>query len=127
MPPAPLTPLTEVCPPNITAVPPPAAILPGVPPTSRLYPGDDTLTPTSRDVGVRIRFPEGEREVMSELAPEAAAPKSALSRAVLEAWVPPRVMTIGPGWPFGADKEGLDQALATPNEEPLRMAKLKIR
>jgi hypothetical protein len=36
-------------------------------------------------------------------------------------------MTIGPGSPFGADEEGLDQALATPKEEPLRIAKEKIR
>ena len=36
-------------------------------------------------VGEMIKFPDGEREVMSELAPEAAMPKSALSWAVLEA------------------------------------------
>jgi hypothetical protein len=61
-------------------------------------------------VGEIIRFPEGEREVMSELAPEAAAPKSALAEAAEEAPVPPSDTGIGTRDSVGGVADGLVQA-----------------
>ena len=57
-----------------------------------------------------MRFPEGEREVISELAPEAAAPRSALAETVEEAPVPPSVIGMGVRDSVGGVVDGLVQA-----------------
>ena len=60
-----------------------------------------------------MRLPEGEREVISELAPEAAAPRSALAEAAEEAPVPPSVTGMGVRDSVGGVVEGLVQPKAT--------------
>ena len=60
--------------------------------------------------GDNIRFPDGDKEVMSELAPEAAAPKSALAEAAEEAPVPPSDTGIGTRDSVGGVAEGLVHA-----------------
>ncbi|MCL5007028.1 MAG: hypothetical protein M1153_02745, partial [Patescibacteria group bacterium] len=49
-------------------------------------------------------------DVMSVLAPEAAAPRLLLAPLTVEAPVPPSVTEMGPGVPFGGDWVGLTKA-----------------
>ena len=60
-----------------------------------------------------IRFPDGDKEVISELAPEAAAPRSALAEAAELAPVPPSVIGMGVRDSMGGVVEGLVQPKAT--------------
>ena len=73
-------------------------------------------------VGEMIRFPEGDKEVISELAPEAAAPKSALAEAAEEAPVPPSDTGIGTRDSVGGVAEGLVHPIAISKRlNPLHM------
>ncbi len=85
-----------------------------VPATVKYCPGVEVPIPMF-PVGERMRFPEGDKEVMSELAPEAAAPKSALAEAAEFAPVPPSVIGMGVRDSVGGVADGLLQANAASN------------
>jgi hypothetical protein len=92
-----------------------------VPATVKYCPGVEVPIPMF-PVGERMRFPEGDKEVMSELAPDAAAPRSALAEAAEFAPVPPSVIGIGVRDSVGGVFDGLVHPIAISKRlNPLHM------